>query len=212
MTIPLADITGLVLAGGRGSRMGGVDKGLQTHRGLPLVQHALQRLRPQVGGVLVNANCNIATYAEFGAPVVADTLPDQPGPLAGLLAGLEHCNTPYLVSVPCDAPDFPLELVQRLAAALLEDGADLSMACSLEAGVVRRQPVFCLLHAGLRESLRAHLLAGQRKVDGWAARHRCAQVVFGEPAAFFNINTLPELQPAAPGPGVARPVGRSAGP
>jgi molybdopterin-guanine dinucleotide biosynthesis protein A len=205
MSIPREHITGLVLAGGRGSRMGGADKGLQLHRGLPLVQHALQRLRPQVGSVLINANRNLATYEAFGVPVCADTLADHPGPLAGLLAGLEHCSTPYLASVPCDAPDFPSDLVQRLLASLLSEGAEIAMACSRDAAGVRRQPVFCLLQAGLHESLRAHLGAGQRKVDGWTARHRCVEVVFDDEGAFFNINTLPELQPAPPAPGEAPP-------
>jgi molybdenum cofactor guanylyltransferase len=204
MHLPISDITGLVLAGGRGSRMGGVDKGLQRHRGVPLVQHALQRLRPQVASLLVNANRNLNDYAAFGAPVCADTLPDHPGPLAGLLAGLEACRTPMLVSVPCDAPDFPADLVARLAAALQREGAEIAMACSLEDGVLRRQPVFCLLdagpHAGLRDSLRAHLLAGRRKVDGWTAGHRCVEVVFDDAAAFFNINTPGELEPAPPAP------------
>jgi molybdopterin-guanine dinucleotide biosynthesis protein A len=172
---------------------------------LPLVQHALQRLRPQVGSVLVNANRNLEAYGAFGAPVCADTLPDHPGPLAGLLAGLEHCRTAYLVSVPCDAPDFPADLVQRLAAALQAEGADIAMACSRDAAGLRRQPVFCLLQAGLRESLRAHLGAGERKVDGWTARHRCVEVVFDDEGAFVNINTLSELQPALPGQAGAPP-------
>jgi molybdopterin-guanine dinucleotide biosynthesis protein A len=205
MSIPREEITGLVLAGGRGSRMGGVDKGLQLHRGVPLVQHALQRLRLQVGSVLINANRNLAVYGAFGAPVCADTLPDHPGPLAGLLAGLEHCRTEYLVSVPCDAPDFPADLVQRLAAALRAEGAEIAMACTRDATGLRRQPVFCLLQAGLRESLRSHLGAGHRKVDGWTARHRCVEVPFDDEGAFFNINTLPELQPSPPGPAGATP-------
>ncbi|MDH4289863.1 MAG: molybdenum cofactor guanylyltransferase, partial [Aquincola sp.] len=105
-----ADITGLVLAGGRGSRMGGVDKGLQNHRGLPLAMQALLRLQPQVGHLMVNANRNLGAYEAFGAPVWPDPIEGYAGPLVGFLAGLEHCETPWLVTVPCDTPDFPTEL------------------------------------------------------------------------------------------------------
>jgi molybdenum cofactor guanylyltransferase len=188
------DITGLVLAGGRGSRMGGVDKGLQSHRGLPLALHALLRLQTQVGRMMINANRNLDTYAAMGVPVWPDPLPNHPGPLAGLLAGLEHCETPYLACVPCDTPDFPADLVRRLAEALAAERADIAMACTLEAGVRQRQPVFCLLRASLLESLVAYLHAGQRKIDGWTAGHHCAEVVFGDASAFFNANTAAELQ------------------
>ena len=112
------DITGLVLAGGRGSRMGGVDKGLQNHHGVPLALHALLRLAPQVGLTMINANRNLAAYESMGVPVWPDALADFAGPLAGFLAGLEHCDTPYLVTVPCDSPRFPEDLVARLASAL----------------------------------------------------------------------------------------------
>src|SRR4030095_14202184 len=101
--IDKGDITGLVLAGGRGSRMGGVDKGLQAHLGMPLAMHALLRLSPQVGGVMINANRNLAAYESMGAPVWPDTLSDYPGPLAGFLTGLERCETPYFATVPRDS-------------------------------------------------------------------------------------------------------------
>jgi molybdenum cofactor guanylyltransferase len=188
------DITGLVLAGGRGSRMGGVDKGLQNHRGMPLALHALLRLQPQVGELMVNANRNLGAYEAFGAPVWPDPVADYPGPLAGLLAGLERCETPYLVSVPCDTPDFPADLVERLATALDADGAEIAMAATREGGELRTQPVFCLLQASLLESLVAFLQAGERKIDRWTARHRLSVVEFDDPAAFFNANTLAELQ------------------
>jgi molybdopterin-guanine dinucleotide biosynthesis protein A len=108
------DITGLILAGGRGSRMGGVDKGLQNHQGLPLALHALLRLQPQVGSLMINANRNLAAYEAMGVPVWPDAESDFPGPLAGFLVGLERCETSWLVTVPCDTPGFPLDLVQRL--------------------------------------------------------------------------------------------------
>ncbi len=194
MAIPTHDITGLVLAGGRGSRMGGVDKGLQNHRGIPLALHALLRLQPQVGELMVNANRNLGAYEAMGTPVWPDALPDYPGPLAGLLAGLERCETPYLVSVPCDTPDFPTDLVARLADAMTAEGAEIAMAATREAGELRPQPVFCLLESRLMESLVAYLQSGERKIDRWTARHRCAVVAFDDPAAFANANTIEELQ------------------
>jgi len=187
-------ITGLVLAGGRGTRMGGVDKGLQPHRGLPLARHALERLRPQVGALLVNANRHLDTYRAWGVGVVTDAQADFAGPLAGMLAGLEAAQTPWLVTVPCDTPGFPADLVARLAAAAQAEGADLALAATREAdGSLQPQPVFCLLRTALAPSLRAFLGAGQRKIDRWTAQHRGATVVFDDAGAFFNANTLDEL-------------------
>lgn len=189
------DITGLVLAGGRATRMGGVDKGLQPHLGLPLAQHALQRLRPQVGAVLINANRNVATYEAMGALVCPDALPDYPGPLAGFLAGLAHCQTPWLVTVPCDTPRFPTNLVVRLAQAASEAGAEVAMAATREPDApVQVQPVFCLLRVSLRQSLLHFTASGQRKIDKWTAQHRTVQVLFEDADAFFNANTLDELR------------------
>lgn len=198
MSIPTDDITGLVLAGGRGSRMGGVDKGLQNHRGLPLALHALLRLQPQVGAAMINANRNLAAYESFGVPVWPDVLADYPGPLAGFLAGLEHCETPYLVTVPCDTPDFPTDLVARLAEALVAENAEIAMAATREDGRVQVQPVFCLMAASLMESLVAFTQGGQRKIDRWTGQHRCATVVFDDAQAFFNANTPEELQRLQP--------------
>lgn len=194
MSIPPDQITGLIVCGGRGTRMGGVDKGLQNHDGMPLALHALLRLQAQVGAMLINANRNLAAYESFGAPVWPDPLPDHPGPLAGWLAGLERCETPYMVTVPCDSPRFPTDLVLRLAAALQRDNADVAMAATLEDGRVQPQPVFCLLKSSLLESLLASLHAGERKIDRWAAQHRSVQVLFDDAGAFANANTLEELQ------------------
>jgi molybdopterin-guanine dinucleotide biosynthesis protein A len=191
--IAAQDITGLILCGGRGTRMGGVDKGLQNHQGMPLALHALMRLSSQVGHILINANRNLAAYESMGVPVWPDPLADYPGPLAGWLAGLEHCDTPYLATVPCDTPGFPADLVPRLAAALAAEDADIAMATTLEAGVLQVQPVFCLLKTSLMESLVAYLHAGERKIDRWTAQHRCVQVHFDDSAAFFNVNTLQDL-------------------
>src|ERR1700679_2049327 len=118
ITVARNDITGLILAGGRGSRMGGVEKGLQIYSGRPLAQHTLERLRPPVPPVMVNANRNQETYRALNVPVWSDQVPDFPGPLAGMLAGLAHCDTALMATVPCDTPNFPLDLVARLAGGL----------------------------------------------------------------------------------------------
>ena len=195
MSIEVHDITGLVLSGGRGSRMGGVDKGLQIHQGIPLALHALLRLQPQVGEVMINANRNVAAYESMGVPVWPDAWPDYAGPLAGMLAGLEHCATPWLVTVPCDTPNFPADLVARLSHALASEGAEIAMAASCEPdGQVQVQPVFCLLSSALLESLVGFLNAGHRKIDRWTAQHRCATVVFEDHQAFANANTAQELR------------------
>ncbi len=196
------DITGLVLAGGRGSRMGGVDKGLQGFRGRPLALHTLLRLQPQVGRVMINANRNLPDYAAFGAPVWPDGLAGYAGPLAGFLVGLEHCQTPWLLTVPCDTPLFPADLAPRLAAAAAAQGADIAMAAAPEpepdGGTrLRPQPVFCLLRASLLESLQRFTQEGGRQVGRWTAQHPCAIVAFDQPGddplAFRNANTLAEL-------------------
>ena len=201
--IDTQNITGLVLAGGRGSRMGGVDKGLQNFRGLPLALHTLMRLQMQVGASLVNANRNLAAYESFGAPVWPDASNDYAGPLAGFLTGLEHCETPWLLTVPCDTPLFPLDLATRLAQAADAQQADIAMAAAPEDDgrgqtTVRTQPVFCLLRVELLESLVRFTQAGGRKIDAWTAQHPCAVVPFDQPGddpkAFFNANTLAELQ------------------
>ena len=219
--IDLSDITALILAGGRGSRMGGVDKGLQNFNGVPLALHTLLRLQMQDGGplaqVMINANRNLAAYEAFGAAVWPDVLADYAGPLAGFLTGLERCETPYLVTAPCDTPLFPLDLVARLAQALHDTDADIAMVAAPEADTcrgsytqdaqavpaevpvpVRPQPVFCLLRVELLESLAQFTHAGGRKIDAWTAQHTVALVAFDspgdDPRAFFNANTLAELQ------------------
>ena len=193
-----SDITGLVLAGGRGSRMGGVDKGLQNFNGVPLALSTLMRLQPQVGDLMVNANRNLSAYEAFGAPVWPDVLADYAGPLAGFLTGLERCETKWLVTVPCDTPLFPADLVARLADAAGQDDSEIAMAAAREEdGQLRAQPVFCLLRVELLESLVRFTHGGGRKIDAWTAQHRTAVVPFDaphdDPRAFFNANTLAEL-------------------
>ncbi len=187
------NITGLVLAGGRGSRMGGVDKGLQLLHGVPMAEHALRRLQGQVGSTAINANRNVALYEAMGCPVWPDALPDHPGPLAGFLAGLARCKTPYLLTVPCDSPRFPPDLAARLAQALAGQQADIAMAATIEGGAEQVQPVFCLLKQSLRGSLQAFIEGGQRKIDRWTALHRCVVVRFDDAQAFANANTPHEL-------------------
>jgi molybdopterin-guanine dinucleotide biosynthesis protein A len=193
MIIHKDEITGLVLAGGRGSRMGGVDKGLQLHRGVPLALHALQRLRPQVRRLMLNANRNLAAYQAMDVPVWPDEITDFPGPLAGMLAGLEHCATPYLATVPCDTPNFPLDLIARLAQGLESNDGEMATAHTHEDGKLRAQPVFCLMRTSLRDSLKDFIDSGERKTGLFAANHRSAKVVFDDAAAFANANTLGEL-------------------
>ncbi len=196
MARPIAreQITGLVLAGGRGSRMGGVDKGLQMHQGRPLALHALLRLQAQVGATMINANRHLDTYKTMGVPVWPDPIDGFAGPLAGLLAGLEQVQTEWLVSVPCDTPDFPLDLVERLALAAATQDADIAVAATWVDGRLRAQPVFTLLHRTLRESLVAFLHTGERKVGRWMAGEQAVEVGFDDAAAFFNVNTAADLR------------------
>ncbi len=193
-------ITGLVLAGGRGSRMGGVDKGLQLLRGRPLAWHALQRLRPQVGPLVISANRHVEDYAALGVPVLPDTLVAYPGPLAGMLAALQACTTPWMATVPCDAPHFPPDLVPRLAAAAQAQGAQAAVAASPDenhnGGPLRLQPVFSLLSVSLVQPLAAWLQTGDHRVQAFMTAQRTAIVPFDDAAAFFNINTLEALRQA----------------
>jgi len=196
--IDTADITGIVLAGGRGTRMGGADKGLQNFNGTPLALHSLLRLSPQVGDVMINANRNLAAYEAFGVSVWPDGLTDYAGPLAGFLTGLERCESPFLVSVPCDTPLFPHDLVARLADVLSAQDAEIAMAAAPEEdGQLRAQPVFSLMRSELMESLVRFTQGGGRKIDAWTGQHRTVLVPFDQPGddprAFFNANTLAEL-------------------
>ncbi len=184
------DVTGVVLAGGEGRRMGGADKGLQLLDGVPLARRALERLRPQVADLLVSANRNLALYERFGAPVVPDALPGFPGPLAGLLAAMEKARTGFVASVPCDTPDFPGDLVARLRASV----AAGAPAAFVRAGG-RSHPVFCLAPRAFAPSLRAHLEGGGRRVQEWLRGVGAVEVDFGpDPAPFANLNTVEDLE------------------
>lgn len=196
------DVTILVLSGGQGSRMGGVDKGLQALNGMALVEHVLVRARPQAGQVLINANRNLDRYQALGHPVWPDTPNEQSGPLAGFLTGLLHCKTPWLATVPCDSPRLPLDLIARLTARAEDTGCDIAMAAAPESDRdgtlrVRPQPVFCLMRRDLASSLESFMRQGGRKIDAWTALHATEIVQFDlptdDPMAFFNANTLAEL-------------------
>ena len=186
----VSSVTGLILAGGKGSRMGGVDKGLQAFRGKRLVDHVYERLAPQVGGIIINANQNQEAYRTFGVRVVSDAIAGFAGPLAGMHAGLSVSKRPFLASVPCDSPFLPEDLIARLYARIDETGAELAVAKTGE----QPHPVFSLMRRGVLEHLSDFLKEGGRKIDAWYASLNIVEVVFDDEAdAFSNINTLDEL-------------------
>jgi molybdopterin-guanine dinucleotide biosynthesis protein A len=183
-------VSALVLAGGRGTRMGEVDKGLQPFRGQPMVARVLARLGPQADELIINANRNIEAYAAFGHPVVADAIDGFAGPLAGLHIGMTVASHPLLATAPCDSPFLPLDLVARLHAALDAHQADLAVAKTFS----QAHPVFCLTRRDLAPHLHAFLASGQRKIDKWYSTLSVVEVNFDdEEAAFANINTRDEL-------------------
>jgi molybdopterin-guanine dinucleotide biosynthesis protein A len=184
-------VTGIVLAGGQGRRMGGVDKGLQPLRGRPMVAAVLERLAPQVSEIVINANQNHEAYGAFGHRVVADAIGGYAGPLAGLHAGLGASRHALAVTVPCDSPFLPADLVARLAAALKSN--DLAVAKTGD----QAHPVFALVRTALRDNLEAFLAGGGRKIDAWYAALAHVEVPFDDEAgAFRNINTRAELDGA----------------
>ncbi|MCC7328187.1 MAG: molybdenum cofactor guanylyltransferase [Burkholderiales bacterium] len=189
-----ADVTGIVLAGGMGRRMGGVDKGLVPLSGKPMVAHVLARLAPQVGALVINANQNREQYAAFGYPVVADAVGGFVGPLAGLHAGMAQATTDWVVTAPCDSPFLPEDLVARLAAGIVRDRAQLAVAQTF----AQQHPVFALVERKVLDHLRAFLEGGGRKIDAWYATLRIVAVTFDDcETAFRNINTADELAAAA---------------
>ncbi len=190
----LHQITGLILAGGRGSRMGNVDKGLQLFRGAPMALHVIMRLSPQVGTLMINANQNLGPYEGFGFPVWPDQISGFAGPLAGLQTGLAHCDTDYLVTAPCDSPFLPENLVERLAEALGEQDAELAVAVTGEGDTRQPHPVFALMKASLLPHLTAYLQDGGRKIETWYRSLKFVEVRFEDEAAFRNINTIDELR------------------
>lgn len=193
-SIAASDITGLVLAGGRAQRMGGIDKGLIPFRGSPLIEYSLDRLKPQVNTMLINANRNHSIYSAYGYPVLPDEDESFSGPLAGFVAGLKACKTPYLVTVPCDSPIFPKDLVKQLADSLESKQTGIAYASSKDLmGKIWAQPVFCLMRADLLNSLTTFLASGERKIDRWFAKEKAISVLFADESQFANANTPEEL-------------------
>lgn len=194
MTARSHRITGVLLAGGQGNRMGGTDKGLVELAGRPMAAHVLERLAPQVDELIINANRNAEAWAAFGHPVFGDDIPGYAGPLAGLHAALAHARHPLVATAPCDSPFLPADLVARLESALLETGADLAIARTFD----QAHPVFCLCRQTLAQHLLAFLQDGGRKISRWYDSLKVVEVAFDdEEAAFRNINTHEELAAAA---------------
>lgn len=187
--IPQHDLTGLILAGGQGRRMGGVDKGLVPFAGRPLVAHVRERLAGRVAELLINANRSLDAYGDLADRIVEDTEGGYQGPLMGIYSGLRAAHTPWLLVVPCDTPALPDDLVARLVAGIGE--ADIAVAGDGE----RLHPVVALIRTSLAGDLGEALARGERKIDRWYARHDWVQVDFAEGAdAFANLNTQEERQ------------------
>ena len=186
-----ADVTGLILAGGQGRRMGGLDKGLVAFAGEPMIARVLRALTPQVDRVIINANRSRADYEAFGCPVIPDAAGGYPGPLAGMSAGLGAIDSDWLLTVPCDSPLLPATLCERMMGAANAQGADIAIASDGE----RCHPVFALIARGLGPSLDAFLAGDERKILRWMHRHRVVEVDFSDcPERFSNVNTEAELR------------------
>ena len=187
--IPQKEITGVILAGGRARRMGGIDKGLILLNGKPMVVHVIAALRAEIDNLLINANRNLEQYAAFGYPVIPDIMDGYLGPLAGIASGMRAASSQYIVTAPCDSPLVANNLVRRLYATLTREGADISVAHDGE----RAHPVFAMMRRDLLPNLIDYLNAGERKIDRWYAQHRLAVAYFrDQPEAFRNVNSPEE--------------------
>lgn len=185
------DVTVVLLAGGGSRRMQGRDKGLLPLHGKPLAGHVIEQITSQAENLLLSCNENCEQYTQFGYPVIADTLPGGLGPLAGILSGMEHSDTEYVLSVPCDTPYLPKELLSRMLQSLQQNGAAV---CTVSDGQ-RLHPVFMLVSRRLKSDLKAYLLSGSRKVLDWYNKQRhCTADFSDQPNAFANINTPEQLQ------------------
>lgn len=188
-----ADVTGVILAGGQARRMGGEDKGLIMLNDKPMIEYIIAALKPQTSKIIINANRNHDIYSQYGFEIVEDDLSGFCGPLAGMSSSLQVIKTEYLVTAPCDTPFIPGDLIQRLALALEDKQADISVAHNGE----RIQPVFCMLKKNLTESLENYLASGERKIDRWFEQHNYAVADFSDaPATFDNINTPDDIEHA----------------
>jgi molybdenum cofactor guanylyltransferase len=184
-------ISAIILAGGRATRMNGVDKGLELLQQKPLVAHVISRLMPQADELFINANREVATYAALGYSVLQDETDEFLGPLAGFLLGLKHVKHEYVLTVPCDSPLLPLDLAQRLYNGMVEARADIAVASSDE----NTHPVFCLMKKSVLPSLIEYLASGERKVSAWQKSQQYVEVDFSDCAdAFVNLNTFEDLK------------------
>ncbi len=191
MMIDPEQITAVILAGGRGSRMGGQDKGLVLLEGQPMIGHVIAAIAPQTGNLVINANRNLEDYRTFGYPVISDELEGFQGPLAGILAALDHIDSRYLLCMPCDVPGLPTDLGKRLAIALQEQQGELAVVHDGE----KLQPAFALIPVELRDDLQNYLRRGERKLRNWCKAHRLALADYSDQAeCFANINDAAELQ------------------
>lgn len=189
-TPPYTDVTCTILAGGRGSRMGGRDKGLVELAGRPMIEHVIERVKPQVGGVVINANRRLDDYRRYGFPLISDVQDGFQGPLAGMAAALRRCDTDWVMTVPCDSPLLPLDLAERLHRAVETHDADVAVAGDGE----RLHPVFCLLSPRVAGDLEDFLAQGQRKIDRWFERVHVVRADFSDEAECFgNVNTGDDL-------------------
>ncbi len=187
---PKNTITCAILAGGKGSRMESRDKGLVPLAGRPMIEHAIMRIRPQVGAIMINANRHLEEYRNYGYPVVQDSSNDFQGPLAGMAACLRHCHTPWMATIPCDVPLLPEKLIGRLHHALTLHDAEVAVATDGQ----RLHPVFCLISVELTDKLEAFLMLGGRKIDRWLQQVRTVQADFSDAeSCFHNVNTADEL-------------------
>lgn len=183
-------ITAVILAGGRGTRMGGVDKGLVDYQGQPMIEHVLARITPQVDHVIINANRNIDRYQAYGLPVITDENDQFDGPLAGMQTALHHASTDWVLSVPCDSPLVPLDLASRLSQAVqvVEAMSEPQAMLAIARSASGTHPVFCLMPRSVSADLDAYLQTEQRRVSGWQALHPHIFVSFEDEQAFTNIN------------------------
>ncbi|RKR06032.1 molybdenum cofactor guanylyltransferase [Kushneria sinocarnis] len=191
--MPEKELTAVILAGGEGRRMGGVDKGLVPLAGKPMIDHVIARLQPQVHHLLINANRSHEQYRGLGWPVVADQAGGHAGPLMGMLTAMRHVQASRVLIAPCDTPLLPHDLVCRMWEAATSD-VDIVQARDRE----RVHPVVALLRTALADDLSAALAAGERRIDRWYARHRLTSVCFESHLAFTNVNHESDAQALLP--------------
>ncbi|MDX1346084.1 MAG: molybdenum cofactor guanylyltransferase MobA [Sedimenticolaceae bacterium] len=190
MSISPDDITAVILAGGRGERMGGMDKGMLILHEKPLVQHVIDAIEPHVQEILINANRHLDYYSGFGYPVIEDMFPGFAGPLAGILSSMHHIRTPWMLVAPCDVPGIPVDFVERLVEASERSASGIAVAHDGR----RLQSAHLLLPVSLKTELDSWIVSGRRSIKDWLQTHDISLADFSDqPAAFTNINTPDDL-------------------